>query len=175
MTSKGHKKSQYVKGIAILVVLAIFSYWGYYSYTYPTEWVSTISTTGPPLKWTDFNLTTTNGCTFQNRTIGQTEFAFVFYVTNRFNEAVHYLNESVTGFLISISGQKLRAVPFNVSRTSSDYTNRLVLILAFPTSIVPNGTFALSVSLTVYTQEVSGPILLLAQIPLAQAYSACSS
>lgn len=174
----------YVKGIVVLIVLAFFAYWSIYSYTHPTESVTTTisttspfatNTTGPVLSRADFNLTISNGCVFTNQTTGQTELLFVLTVTNRFNAHVHYVNESVWGGVISTSSYKmLSRVSFNVTRQSSDYTDKLVLYLTDPTSVVPIGAYILGINLKAYTQETNGPIVLLTQIPLSQIY-ACST
>jgi|SRR5208282_2715762 len=185
MSQSKSRIKRYFKSVVVLIVIIALAYWGYYSYTNPTASVTTTISTATPsatntvvplLKWTDFNLTTSNGCTFPNETTGQTELLFILTVTNRFNVSVHYMNESATVSLISPNnGNGISVVPFTVSLRSSDYTNRLVLLLTTPIGNIPNGTFDLSISLTAYAKEVNGPIDLLDQIPLTQAISACST
>lgn len=173
----------YAIAIILLVTLAFLAYWYNYYYMHPTV-TATISTSTPSainttvqsLKGTDFNLATSNGCMFTNQTTGQTELLFILTLTNRFNTPVHYVNEAVSGYLISNNFQNVPAVPFTVSYQSSDYTNRLVLWLTIPIVNIPSGTFAISVTFTANAREVNGPpIFLMAQIPLSQSYSACQN
>ena len=183
MTRNKSRTKGYAIAIILLVTLAFFAYWYNYYYMHPTV-TTTISTSTPSainttvqsLKGTDFNLATSNGCMFTNQTTGQTELFFFLIVTNRFNTPVHYVNEAVSGYLITNNFQNVSAVPFTISYPSSKYTNRLVILLTIPIVNIPSGTFAISVTFTANAQEVNGPpIFLMSQIPLSQGYSACST
>ncbi|HKM78025.1 MAG TPA: hypothetical protein VJZ03_03035 [Candidatus Bathyarchaeia archaeon] len=127
---------RYAKSILLLSVITLVTYWIYYSYYSPQPTFST-STFRIPLSDSDFSFGEAYRC--WSNTTGVPNPVLYIVLLNRFNESVHFINNSITYDTFSFSnGSTLNPDKTNTN-TTVDFASYSAFRINFHISNLANG------------------------------------
>lgn len=134
-TSKSDYR-RYAKSIVLLSIIMLVTYWIYYSYYSPTG-ISTTSTFHIPLNDSDFFLAHAYTCI--SNTTDVTNPVLYIVLLNRFNESVHFINNSITYDTFSFSNGSTVHPHKTNTNTTVDFAPYSAFRVNFHISNLANG------------------------------------